>query len=280
MVDRKQIPNCVYHYCSTSALRSIVESGRFRLGNVFFMNDYTEVEWFMEICRRVIKTGCYQAAFRKNLLGLLSRPFDHIYCGCFSEAQDDLSQWRGYADDGRGVAIGVDLNVILEKNKGDGNNSLELRYVEYDESTTREEAEKVIQNHVAIDPKDPSPGSSEADFAFMSLRYLAPIFKNPAFCNEQEIRLICRDSRDIDDLCPRDKYQESRVKRLGSEIKFSDRRGKLVPYVSFELPCKAVEEVWLGPQFGDKRDESALRLFLTSHGINAKLRRSEAPYRT
>ena len=30
-----------------------------------------------------------------------------LYCCCFSEDGDSLGQWRAYADDGRGVAIGL-----------------------------------------------------------------------------------------------------------------------------------------------------------------------------
>ena len=45
------------------------------------------------------------------------RTFDHVYVGSFSQVQDDLSQWRGYADNGAGVAIGFDLNAILAANE-------------------------------------------------------------------------------------------------------------------------------------------------------------------
>ena len=36
------------------------------------------------------------------------------YVTCFSYQNDLLSQWRGYADDGRGAAIGFDLDVLKE----------------------------------------------------------------------------------------------------------------------------------------------------------------------
>lgn len=31
---------------------------------------------------------------------------------CFSERKDCLSQWRGYADDGKGMAIGFDKKLL------------------------------------------------------------------------------------------------------------------------------------------------------------------------
>ncbi len=42
----------------------------------------------------------------------LKKHFRPTYITCFSEEADRLSQWRGYADDGKGVAIGFDANCL------------------------------------------------------------------------------------------------------------------------------------------------------------------------
>lgn len=39
------------------------------------------------------------------------------FCVCFSESKDKLSQWRGYAQDGKGIAIGFDRGVLEELNQ-------------------------------------------------------------------------------------------------------------------------------------------------------------------
>jgi len=36
----------------------------------------------------------------------------HFFVGCFSAAGDDLGQWRGYADNGRGFALGFDTAIL------------------------------------------------------------------------------------------------------------------------------------------------------------------------
>ena len=36
---------------------------------------------------------------------------------CFSESKDKLSQWRGYAQDGKGIAIGFNKDVLEELNQ-------------------------------------------------------------------------------------------------------------------------------------------------------------------
>ena len=48
----------------------------------------------------------------ENLCSLSSKLFPKeedtdLYCCCLSERGDSLGQWRAYADDGRGVAIGL-----------------------------------------------------------------------------------------------------------------------------------------------------------------------------
>ena len=35
---------------------------------------------------------------------------------CFSESEDQLSQWRGYAQNGKGLAIGFDKRILEELN--------------------------------------------------------------------------------------------------------------------------------------------------------------------
>jgi hypothetical protein len=43
-----------------------------------------------------------------------------VYCTCFSDVGDDLSQWRGYGDDGAGVCIEFDLDKLLDGLDGIG----------------------------------------------------------------------------------------------------------------------------------------------------------------
>ena len=39
------------------------------------------------------------------------------FCVCFSESRDQLSQWRGYAQDGNGMAIGFDKGILEKLNQ-------------------------------------------------------------------------------------------------------------------------------------------------------------------
>jgi hypothetical protein len=291
-----------YHYCSLHTLTEIVKNGSFHMSNAFTMNDYKEVEWFKSIGRSVLEaerdriTGQKQAAgdpppgtirlpatspaleyFHARLFNSLAKPaFDHVYCGCFSEPADDLSQWRGYADAARGVSIGIDLNAVVAANESNCHD-LRIENVNYNEGKQREVAQGVITDWAVKVGDDIVGGMTKAAFAYSSLRRLAPVFKNPAFSSEREIRLIAQTTAHGD--FDASVYDAGLLNGLPSDVDFRQRNGKLIPYVQVRLPLDAIHHVWLGPRFGGVIDEGAVRLLLSKHKIDAQLQRSKASYR-
>lgn len=65
---------------------------------------------------------------------------------CFSENGDLLSQWRGYADNGRGVTIGFDYNTLQEYVKQNFG-ILELKNVVY---ISEEDRQKLVTEKADI----------------------------------------------------------------------------------------------------------------------------------
>ena len=119
-----------YHYCGLDKFVSIVRHKKLRLGNLFHMNDAKEVSWFFDIASKRIddllagpeddggsssSIGWHQNALVKLGSLIKGQRFYHVYAACFSTRKDDLSQWRGYADDGRGVTLGIDLEEVLKQ---------------------------------------------------------------------------------------------------------------------------------------------------------------------
>ena len=49
--------------------------------------------------------------------GVYSNFLMKTFCVCFSGSKDKLSQWRGYAQDGKGIAIGFDKELLEELNQ-------------------------------------------------------------------------------------------------------------------------------------------------------------------
>lgn len=124
-------PKVLYHYCSLSAFTSITSSKEIRLTDLLKSNDYLEGTWLFDTIDASlyllnIKFQEYLAPdwpvalqseesrnklfseFRQYVNAARKKQRDNyaFYGFCLSEEEDLLSQWRGYADDGQGVAIG------------------------------------------------------------------------------------------------------------------------------------------------------------------------------
>ena len=121
----------VYHYCSLESLNSILKNRSLRLTNILKSNDSMEISWICRYYDAEFKRAYENASdlFRskissERLMGYVKLFTDEFfnenhadfryYVTCFSYQNDLLSQWRGYADDGRGAAIGFDLDVLKE----------------------------------------------------------------------------------------------------------------------------------------------------------------------
>ena len=107
-----------YHYCSLETLRLICESKTLRFSDINMMNDYSENIWGYRIFEKAA-TYWLHAALPADLRGMDKAFFDdvdkifartqfsqHPLLFSLSRAPDVLSQWRAYAEDGCGVAIG------------------------------------------------------------------------------------------------------------------------------------------------------------------------------
>lgn len=299
-----------WHYCSLSAFKSIVESKSFHLGNAFFMNDRNEMKEFLSNALRLLEEQSEQAMyardttdsdiatsdtsdetqtsqtvtqFARRVADNLRQevPLDHVYVGCFSTKADDLSQWRGYADDARGVAMKCNLARVEQAN--DHLELLEVFGVEYDEAKQVDHAEQIIQEQSEkLLAKLTNSSSLRNLAALMAFRLslAAPRFKSSAFQSEGEIRLLVRPptvtTPSSDFLDPVHLHE---LESAGLRVSFKERDGKLVPYIEITFPSNAIEEVMLGPRFGDTADKLVLRLFLERYHVQAKVTRSRAPYR-
>ena len=106
------MPEVMYHYCSTTAFVSIVESKTIWLSDFKTTNDNMEGRWADHLL-----SIPDDLPHRNDILSALSLDRHVAFCGptyirCFSLERDLLSQWHGYADNGQGVAIGVRADLV------------------------------------------------------------------------------------------------------------------------------------------------------------------------
>ena len=125
-----------------------------------------------------------------------------FYIASFSQAGDDLSQWRAYADNARGAVIGLAplLFAVQDVSTLAVNEKTLAAQVVYDqemcERRTREAITRAVRLIVEGDAHAGSDDEREAFGKEMARQLAVPLFlyavtcKHPAYAHERETRLI------------------------------------------------------------------------------------------
>lgn len=118
------LPDVLYHYTDAGGFEGIVRTAIMRATDIRFLNDPLELSYAWEALLAALEDAktekpdyseAYQAALEAISLTNAVNPEsigDSIFSTSFSEIGDDLTQWRSYADDGKGVALGFDREAI------------------------------------------------------------------------------------------------------------------------------------------------------------------------
>lgn len=208
---------------------------------------------------------------------------------CLSENGDLLSQWRGYADDARGVSVGFNPAYLTALGKSTDKPGFTLFKVRYEASEhealvepTYQGLRKLIDDgalrypafRTLLDVRTPEQvvedqQRDKAVFTAFILRLLTLFLqlyelKTPAFREEQEWRIVSMLTGPSKDACL-----------------FRACRGRIVPYRAYELAPRelpAVYEVVLGPKH--ETPPGVIQWMLRQAGFgDVPVRRSEATYR-
>lgn len=264
MFDRLMKPGpdeLFFHYCSTETFRVICETKTLRFSDINMMNDYAETAYgydvFIEAANRLLE----MAKTHRDLDGLdavfldevdeifgSQQLFVHPVMCSFSKKPDVLSQWRAYADDGSGVAIGFTGAALSAM-------PVSVVNVEYDRETQIKEMTAMLAAIYSVEAK--SGHKRDADFkrAIQTLSAYRLAYKNSAFFEEQEVR--CLHLLDIN----WEKQEPTLVDAGGSSngkdvpgvpVKFRTREGGVIAYVDLPLELsqtpEPIKQIWLGPR--------------------------------
>lgn len=284
----------LYHYCSTAAFHAIAQSHSVWLSSLSLTKDTTEGNIVANAITRLAgKESLDQQSVQK--LQKAIEVFEEIFDGlgfCLSEDGDLLSQWRGYAANATGIAIGFSAEYLTEFSKeslGRDAPGFSLQKAEYEPSAhetrvepTYREVRKLIDDGVfrspsilglAINPKykDPEQANTAASQARVKLpSTLLSLFpelyrlKAYAFREEREWRLISHLIKAGEDRCSHRVVHDRIVPYR--EIKFTG------------LQSKPIVEVILGPKHATPPKLVENFLKQNQYGV-VRVRRSEASYR-
>lgn len=233
-----------YHYCSVDTFFNIIQTSTLRLGDPLSMNDSAEIMWFLDLIENYAsEKGKYKKTVEnwkliEKMIEEIIKKIDFPYILCLSKKNDVLSQWRSYADDGKGIAIGIDVNELI--NYGDGLSGHDIVYKPEEQINILEKREigKCLNElEETLYCNNEQVLYSKVKKLISHLLEDSMICKNPAFEEENEYRILYRNSR----------ADEGKI----SDIKFRTNNGSILPYreIQFEsIKGHLIKNIIMGPK--------------------------------
>lgn len=120
-INAAEPPALIYHYTNDVGLRGILETGQLWLSDIFNLNDPSELthgfSLAVDILKRKAANGSEETKQFLESLENFSKPERFMNAGnyficSFSSRGNELGQWRAYADNGRGYAIGFEAKAL------------------------------------------------------------------------------------------------------------------------------------------------------------------------
>jgi hypothetical protein len=277
-------PQIIYHYTNDVGLKGILKTGKLWLTDMFNLNDPSELgHTFSHVTKILIdkavdgppESTYFSQQFEKFLSQEKYKQCVHSFVCSFSFCGDDLGQWRAYADNGRGYALGfdtVELEAAFNCGTPISNNS--TFPICYDDAKGVESSKQLVEKmfHLISLPR----GRGLADAAvseYMSELYnllavnalIAGLgFKHEAYKHENEFRFL-----------------EMHSALLPPEVKYRARRYSLVKYREFDWRRSApgaLKRIIRGPAADNRAVQFATDSLHLFHGATIPLERSKIPY--
>lgn len=276
----------VYHYTRTSGLAGILKSSTLRATLLHYMNDNREYLYVyrqaVEYLRRIpdIKKHAEESpelalAIQEDLPRVKETvptgKDAHRFVISFTEAEDDLSQWRAYGGIGEGYTLGFSATGLYDLARAmPGWSFVKCGYGEgAQHSNVVSALKRAFASYKASGRKD---AEAAVEALQNALAVYAPIVKHEAFVAEREWRLIS---------------PPLSVFRDEDGVEYREGSTTLIPYVAVKLPLNGPEDapgrlagVSVGP--GPNPDlalHSVLGL-LATRGIYVGVSLTRAPYRS
>jgi hypothetical protein len=281
-----------YHYCTAGAFEAILKTGTIRFSDINMMNDAQEVRWgyriFIEAANELLELSRTKPRLKGMDKGFFDEvdkiisPFQmylHPFISCFSREADMLSQWRAYADNGRGFAVGFDGRALKHM-------PVTLLAVEYDRTRQLSEMKEALGALFLENEADASSFGSKFRQSCLLLGGFMAAFKNPGFKEEKEIRCLHVVGAEITEssikLTDKGGLIGGTEEVAGEEIKFRTYDNALVAFLDIPFgrgfPRCPIREIVLGPSHPGRPGN--VLIFLNHMGYTGvSIRQSEISYR-
>src|SRR6266542_2855099 len=120
-LSKIRIPDLLFHYTTSAGLTGIIETGKIWLTKIQYTNDKNELCLALEQIRTEIDLqgqGIEKTRREEELdamgKALHEAPTVNVGVASFTKEGDQLSQWRGYCEIGKGYSLGFDGKKLKE----------------------------------------------------------------------------------------------------------------------------------------------------------------------
>ncbi|MGE6390297.1 DUF2971 domain-containing protein [Psychrobacter pacificensis] len=274
----------IYHYCSADTFNAICTNKTIRLCDIFSMNDSMEMHWgysiWIKVANELISEFGHEFIDSIDKIINISGTKCLVLASCFSLEGDVLSQWRAYAEDATGYCLGFSAENLLQ---------LDVRAlrVEYNEEKQVKELKSIIKSLYEIEQELDLNDKYGEDFtnACIRIAYDLAAYKNPAFQEEQEIRLVhllnFQESNNSLKLIDSGGTYFSR-KKGPNKVKFLMSQNMPKTYIDIDFSntnqVNPIKKVIIGPKNGVLK--TAISIYLETLGIGSvQVEKSSASYR-
>lgn len=312
--------NTLYHYCGLDSFLSIIKNSSIWLSDIQKSNDYREMAWFRQqyynfilnkykdtkdenvktICETIFSIAATDG-FENCPAWLIPTARNHLtetkdlffslrtYAFCLSEHSDSLGQWRGYANDGKGVAIGFSRKYL------DAIDGYSLRCPKFNFLFGNVSYRKTLTSlfNKMFEMHDKTKTDIFVLKSFIDLTRTSPLFKHPSFAEEKEWRIIYSmddlgvtnanlNFENFDLICSK-KYRDNFCKPT---IDYIAKDCNIIPHVEIKIKNlnKAIDSIVIGPKC--EVTEKDIKHILLKEGIidsfndnSIKIIHSESSYK-
>lgn len=280
------------HYTSLDSFYSIMDSARVRLSSVKSTNDPSEFLFGLEVVRRGLSDSKVDArpaeiSVIEECEQRLDRRQFKAFVFCMSEAIEDevevgdLSQWRLYGSDGRGIALIFDVGHQTKRDELISLISIPRKVV-YGSDEGANFVKKQIQDFFNAVKSLPEQSqeflqqypSSFAEYLGNIVFWLPSVIKHKAYRHEREVRLI-RGDIGTHAGNPLVFYDRGTIRRPGIELPIS----MLSDSEDIQYHSSPISKVIIGPSGDQASIDDSIRFFLEARNWSLEICRSDIPYR-
>lgn len=256
----------IYHYCSLNTFHEIIKNSTMRISDMDVSNDSNERKLFIENVKSM--EGNYKSQ------GFISQLFtgknNYGFAMCFSSLKDSLGQWRGYGDDGKGISIGFDENLVKTVN------NLNCPLIQYDNVLYNKDEQSIKTRDILYEISSifPTETITESNRDKITFKYYGKLeilklkCKNKQFTEEHESRIMICVKNKNDWLKALNEYNLNDNNFVFSKINSVSSTNKIISYIdiNFEkIKQDLIKEIWIGPKSYIQEDDIIKFLLLNEY---------------